>query len=165
MSHRSPYNSRSHNASPAPVLLPGQQYGASSGRASPFGNPTLRTGPRNAYNNGASNDHQLLQPSPSHAGMSYAANSNSAVPRFTESPYQSDSYSRTAQQLEHQNDDKLEGLMSKVRILKDVSCHCVSWLPRKKTHLRKQVTIGIGDEVRQSNMELGNMVRLTALVR
>jgi hypothetical protein len=53
--------------------------------------------------------------------MSYAANSNNAAPRFTESPYQSDSYSRTAQQLEHQNDDKLEGLMSKVRILKDVS--------------------------------------------
>ncbi|KAJ9110368.1 hypothetical protein QFC20_002965 [Naganishia adeliensis] len=144
MSHRAPFNSRSHNGSPAPVLIPGHQYGASSGRASPFGNPTLRTGPRNVYSNAGTDDNQLLHPTPSHTGMSYAANSNSAVPRFTESPYQSDSYSRTAQQLEHQNDDKLEGLMSKVRILKDV-------------------TIGIGDEVRQSNMELGNMVRRASL--
>lgn len=80
---------------------------------------------RNAYNHTGTGDNQALHPTPSHAGASYAANSSSAVPRFTESPYQSDSYSKTAQQLEHQNDDKLEGLMSKVRILKDVRSHIV----------------------------------------
>ncbi|KAJ9118983.1 hypothetical protein QFC24_005949 [Naganishia onofrii] len=134
MSHRAPYSNRSHAASPAPILLSGPQ-GASSGRASPYTNSGLRS----TYNHAANDDDRLLHPKPVSSGSGYAANATGGVPRFTESPYQSDPYSRTAQQLESQNDNKLEGLMSKVRILKDV-------------------TIGIGDEVRQSNMELGNMV-------
>ncbi|KAJ9097685.1 hypothetical protein QFC21_004722 [Naganishia friedmannii] len=133
MSHRAPYSNRSHAASPAPILLSGPQ-GASSGRASPYTNSGLRS----TYNHAANDDNQLRHPKPVPSGSGYAGNTTGAVPRFTESPYQADPYSRTAQQLEGQNDTKLEGLMSKVRILKDV-------------------TIGIGDEVRQSNMELGNM--------
>lgn len=52
------------------------------------------------------------------------------------------SRSAAAQHVEGQNDERLEGLLGKVKILKDI-------------------TVGIGDEVRASNMELGGMVRLT----
>jgi hypothetical protein len=122
MSHRAPFNSRSTNASPAPVLLPGGQYGASSGRSSsPYGNLAARSGVRGVNAHAGSSDTHGPQASSSHSGGGYSANARNPVPRFTESPYQADSYSKTAQQLEHQNDDKLEGLMSKVRILKDVS--------------------------------------------
>jgi blocked-early-in-transport protein 1 len=48
-------------------------------------------------------------------------------------------YTRNAMMVEGQNDDLLEGLLGKVKILKDI-------------------TVGIGDEVRASNMELGGMV-------
>lgn len=48
-------------------------------------------------------------------------------------------YTRNAMMVEGQNDDMLEGLLGKVKILKDI-------------------TVGIGDEVRASNMELGGMV-------
>ena len=42
--------------------------------------------------------------------------------------------------VEGQNDEMLDSLLGKVKILKDI-------------------TVGIGDEVRASNMELGGMVR------
>jgi hypothetical protein len=48
--------------------------------------------------------------------------------------------------------------MSKVRILKDVSNVTTIYAKSNVESVRDQVTIGIGDEVRQSNMELGNMV-------
>lgn len=44
--------------------------------------------------------------------------------------------------VEGQNDEMLDSLLGKVKILKDI-------------------TVGIGDEVRASNMELGNMVRIS----
>lgn len=160
MSHRAPFNSRSGNSSPAPVLIPAGQYGASSGRSSsPYGNLAARSGIRGVNTHTSPSDTRTSQPSPLHPGGPYAANTRDVVPRFTESPYQADSYSRTAQQLEHQNDDKLEGLMSKVRILKDVSDPLLTLRVSLQWFLLwPQVTIGIGDEVRQSNMELGNMV-------
>lgn len=46
---------------------------------------------------------------------------------------------RTAEQLEEQNDDRLEGLSAKVRILKDI-------------------TVGIGTEVRDSTKDLDSLV-------
>lgn len=46
---------------------------------------------------------------------------------------------RTAEQLEEQNDDRLEGLSAKVRILKDI-------------------TVGIGNEVRDSTKDLDSLV-------
>jgi blocked-early-in-transport protein 1 len=46
---------------------------------------------------------------------------------------------RSAEQLEEQNDDKLEGLSAKVRILKDI-------------------TVGIGNEVRDSTKDLDSLV-------
>jgi len=46
---------------------------------------------------------------------------------------------RTAEQLEEQNDDKLEGLSAKVRMLKDI-------------------TVGIGNEVRDSTKDLDSLV-------
>jgi blocked-early-in-transport protein 1 len=49
--------------------------------------------------------------------------------------------SRTAEQLEEQNDDRLEGLTAKVRILKDI-------------------TIGIGNEVVDSTKDLDSLVSL-----
>ncbi|GHJ88633.1 hypothetical protein NliqN6_5035, partial [Naganishia liquefaciens] len=136
---------RSNAGSPAPILLPGGQYSASSGRsASPYSNLAARSGARGVNSPGGAQDTHNVPYSTSHSSGSFGASTRDPVPRFTESPYQADSYSKTAQQLEHQNDDKLEGLMSKVRILKDASGF-------------QLVTIGIGDEVRQSNMELGNM--------
>lgn len=122
MSHRAPFNSRSTNGSPAPVLLPRGQYGASSGRSSsPYSNLAARSGVRGVNTHDTTPDIHNAQYSASHSNGPYSANTRDPVPRFTESPYRADSYSKTAQQLEHQNDDKLEGLMSKVRILKDVS--------------------------------------------
>lgn len=47
--------------------------------------------------------------------------------------------SAAAMHVEGQNDERLDGLLGKVKILKDI-------------------TVGIGDEVRASNMELGGMV-------
>lgn len=64
-------------------------------------------------------------------------------------------YTRTAMQLEGQNDDRLEGLLGKVKMLKDVSTIC---LFRRRYKLMLQITVGIGNEVRDSNMELGGMV-------
>lgn len=51
--------------------------------------------------------------------------------------------SRTAEQLEEQNDDRLEGLSAKVRILKDI-------------------TVGIGNEVRDSTKDLDSLVSVIA---
>ncbi|KAG8969868.1 hypothetical protein FRC03_000114 [Tulasnella sp. 419] len=47
---------------------------------------------------------------------------------------------RTAEDLEGQNDERLEGLTAKVKLLKDI-------------------TIGIGNEVRDSTIQLSQMVR------
>lgn len=47
-------------------------------------------------------------------------------------------YTRATHDIEGQNDERLEGLLGKVKILKDI-------------------TTGIGNEVRDSNIQLGNM--------
>jgi hypothetical protein len=71
--------------------------------------------------------------------------------------------------VERQNDDKLEGLLGRVKLLKDVSlgeqalfgCRVsVGGETDDEVVCRGQITVGIGDEVRQSNMELGSMVSL-----
>lgn len=51
---------------------------------------------------------------------------------------------RTAEQLEEQNDEHLEGLSAKVRMLKDI-------------------TVGIGNEVRDSTKDLDSLVRIRIL--
>ncbi|KAG6866804.1 hypothetical protein C0991_008740 [Blastosporella zonata] len=61
------------------------------------------------------------------------------------SPFSSSSYAapkghRYADDLEGQNDEALEGLSAKVKLL-------------------KEITIGIGNEVRESAVQLSNMVR------
>nr|ODN85145.1 blocked early in transport 1 [Cryptococcus depauperatus CBS 7841]ODN85146.1 blocked early in transport 1 [Cryptococcus depauperatus CBS 7841]ODO02440.1 blocked early in transport 1 [Cryptococcus depauperatus CBS 7855] len=61
--------------------------------------------------------------------------------QYSESPYgggMSSGYTRTAHELEGQNDERLDGLLGKVKILKDI-------------------TTGIGSEVRDSNQLLGGM--------
>ncbi|WVO13279.1 hypothetical protein L204_100892 [Cryptococcus depauperatus] len=62
--------------------------------------------------------------------------------QYSESPYgggMSSGYTRTAHELEGQNDERLDGLLGKVKILKDI-------------------TTGIGSEVRDSNQLLGGML-------
>ena len=69
------------------------------------------------------------------------------------SPY---STQRPAEDLESQNDEQIEGLRAKVNMLKNVN----EW--SAKTHascLRaRQVTIGIGNEVKESTVQLSQMV-------
>lgn len=54
---------------------------------------------------------------------------SSTASQYSESPYGmgmgsgANGYSRQAHDLEGQNDDRLEGLMGKVKMLKDVSWH------------------------------------------
>ena len=71
---------------------------------------------------------------------------------------------RSAEDLESQNDEQIEGLRAKVQMLKNVS---KSISTRKRLdHLRLvtdlhacQVTIGIGNEVKESTVQLSQMVR------
>ncbi|KAF7310732.1 SNARE complex subunit [Mycena chlorophos] len=62
---------------------------------------------------------------------------------------------RFADDLEGQNDEALEGLSAKVKLLKDVP-RCFSfWLPVKP--YIPQITVGIGNEVRESTKQLSEM--------
>jgi len=65
---------------------------------------------------------------------------------------------RYADDLEGQNDEQLEGLSAKVKLLKDVR-GLVRWLrgPHSPVYLTK-ITIGIGNEVRESTVQLSQMV-------
>lgn len=64
--------------------------------------------------------------------------------------------------MEGQNDEHLEGLTAKVKLLKDVRAFV------HVTHVmltRLQITIGIGNEVRDSTIQLSQMVRLLSRTR
>ena len=66
---------------------------------------------------------------------------------------------RFADDLESQNDEQLEGLSAKVKLLKDVSERYfwkTAFFPRVWP---AQITIGIGAEVRESAVQLSQMVR------
>ncbi|KAK8861579.1 hypothetical protein IAR55_002401 [Kwoniella newhampshirensis] len=61
--------------------------------------------------------------------------------QYSESPYgggMGSGYTRATHDVEGQNDERLEGLLGKVKTLKDI-------------------TVGIGNEVRDSNLHLGGM--------
>lgn len=78
-----------------------------------------------------------------------------------ELPLHAPSGHRYADDLESQNDEQLEGLSAKVKLLKDVrarSSFC-PWLRCSHVCLPK-ITIGIGNEVRESTVQLSQMVRL-----
>ncbi|KDQ12799.1 hypothetical protein BOTBODRAFT_34253 [Botryobasidium botryosum FD-172 SS1] len=70
----------------------------------------------------------LLPPTPQRSGRS-----SPLLPQFSATASQ-----RTADDLEGQNDERLEGLSAKVKLLKDIS-------------------IGIGNEVRESTIQLSQM--------
>lgn len=68
---------------------------------------------------------------------------------------------RTAEDIEGQNNDNLEGLSAKVRMLKDVSERrwCSGSKALELTLSVPQITINIGNEVRDSTKLLSGMVR------
>ena len=107
--HRNAYNSNSTSTTPrppssGPVLLPNAHASGSlsAGRQSPF---------------------NRLDRSYASAPASGRATPSSSS--YSESPYggggTSGAYARSAHEVERQNDDKLEGLLGKVKMLKDVS--------------------------------------------
>ncbi|WWC96988.1 hypothetical protein V866_003865 [Kwoniella sp. B9012] len=114
LSQRNP-TSHSQSHSPSPILYP--PSASSSGRVSPFPRP-------------GSTASQYSE-SPFGGGMNSGHASNSVSGPGS-------GYTRTTHEVEGQNDERLEGLLGKVKILKDI-------------------TVGIGNEVRDSNVLLGNM--------
>lgn len=73
---------------------------------------------------------------------------------------------RFADDLEGQNDEHLEGLSAKVKMLKDVSESSILYglmmmnsSGLQSRFLSLQITIGIGNEVRESTVQLSQMVR------
>ncbi|WWC60300.1 uncharacterized protein I303_102869 [Kwoniella dejecticola CBS 10117] len=86
----------------------------------------------------------LYPPSgPSSGRVSPFPRPGSTASQYSESPYgggmnSGSGYTRSTHEVEGQNDERLEGLLGKVKILKDI-------------------TVGIGSEVRDSNVLLGNM--------
>ncbi|WWC87880.1 uncharacterized protein L201_002778 [Kwoniella dendrophila CBS 6074] len=120
LTQRNPGLHSSNNPNtPSPILYP--PSGPSSGRVSPFPRP-------------ASNASQYSE-SPFGGGM----NSGGQTPQSGYLAGGSGSgYTRTTHEVEGQNDERLEGLLGKVKILKDI-------------------TVGIGNEVRDSNVLLGDM--------
>ena len=56
-------------------------------------------------------------------------------------------------ELESQNDQHVEGILGKVRLLKDVGCcsFFVILFARVTDRFRKQMTVAIGDEIRDSS--------------
>lgn len=77
-------------------------------------------------------------------------------------PYIQANGHRFADDLEGQNDEMLEGLSAKVKLLKNVSLLClVIIIPSHLTFIsnKKKITIGIGNEVRESTIQLSQMVR------
>ncbi|WVQ93397.1 hypothetical protein IAU59_000467 [Kwoniella sp. CBS 9459] len=139
-----PHQSSSSHT-PSPVLYPpsgpsGSSSGSgSSGQAYPY----LNAGPGAGTSYSSSG-----RPSPS---PSLYNRPNSAASQYSESPFGGGMSSngggsgmgmgmgsRDTSVVEGQNDERLEGLLGKVKILKDI-------------------TVGIGNEVRDSNIQLGNM--------
>lgn len=78
-----------------------------------------------------------------------------------ELPLHASSGQRYVDDLEGQNDEQLEGLSAKVKLLKDVSAtsHATAFLLIPGTHPSIKITIGIGNEVRESTVQLSHMVR------
>ncbi|WVR03873.1 hypothetical protein IAU60_000871 [Kwoniella sp. DSM 27419] len=112
-------NPQSHPTStPSPVLYPPNPNG--SGPSSLRGTPSRPGSTASQYSE-----------SPFGGGMA----SSSFGPG---SGYQTKMHSRDAHHVEGQNDERLDGLLGKVKLLKDI-------------------TVGIGNEVRDSNVVLGNM--------
>lgn len=68
-------------------------------------------------------------------------------------------YTRATHDIEGQNDERLEGLLGKVKILKDVSRNQVT-VEFVFAYGKVQITTGIGNEVRDSNIQLGNMASI-----
>jgi blocked-early-in-transport protein 1 len=68
---------------------------------------------------------------------------------------------RFADDLEGQNDEQLDGLSAKVKLLKDVRelQNTASTIRALRMTLFAQITIGIGNEVRESTKQLSEMVR------
>lgn len=116
---RNTYTHHSSTPSPAPILYPNAHASSSlSGRGSPFPRPASSNEHHPSpylYTNGNGNGNASGRSTPLGNGGS----------QYSESPYGSSAnlkggYSRTAHEVERQNDDKLEGLLGKVKILKDV---------------------------------------------
>nr|XP_018264710.1 blocked early in transport 1 [Kwoniella dejecticola CBS 10117]OBR86868.1 blocked early in transport 1 [Kwoniella dejecticola CBS 10117] len=122
-------NPTTHSNTPSPILYP--PSGPSSGRVSPFPRP-------------GSTASQYSE-SPYGGGMNSGTGPGSGLGGLGASPNmgmgvggQGSGYTRSTHEVEGQNDERLEGLLGKVKILKDI-------------------TVGIGSEVRDSNVLLGNM--------
>ncbi|KAL1412427.1 protein transport protein bet1 [Vanrija albida] len=125
------------NGTPSPVLLP-PSGGPSSGRASPggpgsgFAAQPYGAGPGSGF------------APPSGGRASPFPRPGSGASAYSESPFGGGmssggaGYTRTAYELEQHNDDRLGGLLGKVDILKNL-------------------TVGIGNEVRDGNLELAGM--------
>jgi blocked-early-in-transport protein 1 len=80
-----------------------------------------------------------------------------------ELPLHASSGHRYADDLEGQNDEHLEGLSAKVKLLKDVCCLVRSDLVYAWHSLHRpfvKLSIGIGNEVRESTIQLSQMVRV-----
>jgi blocked-early-in-transport protein 1 len=72
---------------------------------------------------------------------------------------------RTAESLEGQNDEALEGLSAKVKLLKNVRLPLSAPSSRRladASGVLAQITIGIGNEVRDSTKMLNGMVSRTS---
>ncbi|KAK1927537.1 hypothetical protein DB88DRAFT_478343 [Papiliotrema laurentii] len=113
-----------HNtSSPAPILYP--PSGPSSGRTSPYR---------------PSSSASQYSESPYGGGMSSGGGAGGAAtgPGAGIIGGGGTGYTRTALNVEEQNDERLDGLLGKVKILKDI-------------------TSGIGNEVRDSNLQLSSM--------
>lgn len=85
-------------------------------------------------------------------------------------------YAASAMDLEEQNDAHLEGLSAKVKILKSVSCQMgeTEWMDEREAAetdalvghappAHSQITLGIGQEVRDSTAEMGILVSTSQL--
>jgi hypothetical protein len=67
------------------------------------------------------------------------------------SPYLGQSYSnRTADELEAQNDEEIDGLSAKVKMLKDVRLLIMYLVEEPFNSLFPQISLGIGNEIRES---------------
>jgi hypothetical protein len=90
---------------------------------------------------------------------------NSPLPMHYPKNLQGYAATRTAEDLEGQNNEHLEGLSAKVKLLKDVSPACLQhWNRAADCGGAKQITINIGNEVRDSTKMLSGMVRRVPLV-
>ncbi|ODN76657.1 hypothetical protein L202_05301 [Cryptococcus amylolentus CBS 6039] len=92
----------------------------------------------------SSSSNVLYPPSGPSSGRGTPYRPASSASQYSESPYgggmasSGSGYTPATHDVEGQNDERLDGLLGKVKILKDI-------------------TKGIGEEVRDSNLQLGNM--------